>query len=372
MSNEESNMMEELMPTEMNGEAIAQEHHQNGSGKSGGDRDSKKRKYDDYDRNGHSSKRKSSGGDEVHVKIMIPSSAAGGVIGRGGEKIAQIQKDANVRMKMSKSSDHYPNTNERVCLVIGSVSSVLKAYEYINERMQEKSDSRSSSDDDRLSYIKLLIPNATAGLLIGKGGSYIKQIKDESGAFVQISSKSTDLPERIVTIEGEFEKRTKALSMVVKKISEDPQHNTIPHLDYGKFSQSNSDHAGSSQSNSSSSSSQAGSSSGKCDFNAAATYLAGLGNLALLIINCGGSFQMTAENLKSSLRNTGYSSTASMEIIDAITVLMSYGLITKIPPTQILGQSLANLGGFGNTGSAGLNPNAANLLQILSSSLSKR
>ena len=74
--------------------------------------------------------------------------------------------------------------------------------------------------------------------------------------------------------------------------------------------------------------------------------------------------------IKSSLRNTGYSSNASMEIIDAITVLMSYGLITKIPPTQILGQNLSNLGGFNNS-SGGINPNAANLLQILSSSLSK-
>ena len=184
MSNGEIKALEELMPVDQNEEVTLinnEEQQQNGSAKGGErdrDRDSKKRKHDDYDRNGHSRKRRSgSDSDEVHVKIMIPSSAAGGVIGRGGEKIAQIQKDANVRMKMSKSNDIYPNTNERVCLVSGSVSSVLKAYEYINERMKEKSESRSSSDDDRLSYIKLLIPNATAGLLIGKGGAFIKQIK---------------------------------------------------------------------------------------------------------------------------------------------------------------------------------------------------
>ena len=162
-----------------NNDSTNDDYH-NGRNNNNNDRDnSKKRKYDDYDRNG-GRKRRGSGGasdDDVHMKMMIPSSAAGGVIGRGGEKIAQIQKDANVRMKMSKSNDLYPGTNERVCLVVGSIHSVLRAYELINERMQEKSDSRSYGDDDRINYIKLLIPNITAGLLIGKGGSYIKQIK---------------------------------------------------------------------------------------------------------------------------------------------------------------------------------------------------
>jgi len=175
------------------------------------------------------------GDEDIYFKLLIPSSAAGGVIGRGGEKIAQIQKDANVRMKMSKANDYYPNTNERVCLIIGSVKSVLKAHEYIIERVQEKPESnktQSLADEERYNQIKILIPNTTAGLLIGKGGAYIKQIKDESGAFVQISSKQTDLPERIVTIDGDAETRNKALCLVVKKIAEDPQHNSVTNLNY--------------------------------------------------------------------------------------------------------------------------------------------
>lgn len=93
-----------------------------------------------YTNGQHSSSSASSnpGDNEVYFKLLIPSSAAGGVIGRGGEKIAQIQKDSNVKMKMSKANDYYPNTNERVCLIIGSIKAVLKAHDYIVERMQEK------------------------------------------------------------------------------------------------------------------------------------------------------------------------------------------------------------------------------------------
>ena len=48
------------------------------------------------------------------------------------------------------------------------------------------------------------MPNSTAGMVIGKAGVYIRQIKEDSGAYVQISQKSKDLnlPERCVTIAG--------------------------------------------------------------------------------------------------------------------------------------------------------------------------
>jgi hypothetical protein len=77
---------------------------------------------------------------DVYVKFLIPAMSAGSVIGRGGERIAQIQKDANVKIKMSKANDYYPNTNERVCLIIGTVNAILKAHDYIVERIQEKSE----------------------------------------------------------------------------------------------------------------------------------------------------------------------------------------------------------------------------------------
>jgi hypothetical protein len=101
---------------------------------------------------------------EVYFKLLIPSTSAGGVIGRGGEKIAQIQKDSNVKMKMSKTNDFYPNTCERICLIIGLKRSIIKAHDFIVERIQEKqqqqpdSNLRPDSDMiDRLNQVKKLL-----------------------------------------------------------------------------------------------------------------------------------------------------------------------------------------------------------------------
>lgn len=63
--------------------------------------------------------------------------------------------------------------------------------------------------------VKVLVPNSTAGMIIGKGGAYIKQIKEESGAFIQISQKAKDqqLTERCITIIGEMEHNQKAVQV---------------------------------------------------------------------------------------------------------------------------------------------------------------
>uniref|UniRef100_A0A6G1S6Z9 RNA-binding protein Nova-1 n=1 Tax=Aceria tosichella TaxID=561515 RepID=A0A6G1S6Z9_9ACAR len=145
-----------------------------------------------------------------HFKILVPAAAAGRIIGKGGTTIAQLQKDAGARVKMSKASEFYPGTTERVCLISGSIEGILKINDFFMENFSSTS-------------MKILVPNSTAGMIIGKGGSYIKQIKEESGAYVQISQKCTDfsLPERCVTVVGELDNIRKACTMILNKIVED-------------------------------------------------------------------------------------------------------------------------------------------------------
>lgn len=58
------------------------------------------------------------GGDGTyHFKVLVPSVAAGAIIGKGGETIAQLQKDTAARVKMSKSHDFYPGKFITFCLI---------------------------------------------------------------------------------------------------------------------------------------------------------------------------------------------------------------------------------------------------------------
>ena len=59
--------------------------------------------------------------DNIHLKVLIPSIAAGAIIGKGGETITQIQKETGAVIKMSKANDFYPGkslTHMKMCVVI--------------------------------------------------------------------------------------------------------------------------------------------------------------------------------------------------------------------------------------------------------------
>lgn len=41
--------------------------------------------------------------NQVHIKFLLPGTTTGSVIGKGGERIASLQKETNTKMKMSKA-----------------------------------------------------------------------------------------------------------------------------------------------------------------------------------------------------------------------------------------------------------------------------
>lgn len=62
----------------------------------------------------------------LHFKILVPSAAAGAIIGKGGETIAQLQKEAGARVKMSKANDFYPGRSNfrrisKTCLCVNYI-----------------------------------------------------------------------------------------------------------------------------------------------------------------------------------------------------------------------------------------------------------
>lgn len=128
-----------------------------------------------------------------------------------------------------------------MCLITGSLEAITAVLEFIMEKIREKpdlstklTDSESKQAQERDRQVKILVPNSTAGMIIGKAGAYIKQIKEESGSYVQISQKPKDitLQERCITIIGDPEKNKIACKLIIAKIMEDPQSGTCLNVSY--------------------------------------------------------------------------------------------------------------------------------------------
>ncbi|OAF71878.1 hypothetical protein A3Q56_00346 [Intoshia linei] len=152
-------------------------------------------------------------GLEFSMKILIPHFAAGAIIGKGGDVITQMQKDYNIHLEMSRNKDLFPGENERYMLLFGNVQFIISAVTNICKIIEERSGLVNNSQEfiGRSKTLKILIPNHTAGLIIGSKGESVLRIKEISGAEISISRKDSDfLPEKILTLLGTLEERINA------------------------------------------------------------------------------------------------------------------------------------------------------------------
>jgi len=140
----------------------------------------------------------------LNLRAIMSGKEVGSIIGRGGETINSIREESGANIYISDSS-----MPERIVAVKGPTDSVYKAYTRICKKLEEneersRNDDRSSSSRDSGKItLRLVVPASQCGSLIGRGGAKIKEIREETGANVQVASEP--LPgstERAVTVSG--------------------------------------------------------------------------------------------------------------------------------------------------------------------------
>jgi predicted RNA-binding protein YlqC (UPF0109 family) len=153
------------------------------------------------------------------VKLLVSNNAAGSIIGRAGQTISELQNESGSRIKLSQSGDYYPGSQDRVCLVQGDREAVKTGLRLLLERlymMQETMNTPAWHQYRRGTtaavqpfdfIVRLLVPVACCGMIIGKNGTNIKYMEEASGVTsVRLSPKEDGIyavtMERIVTING--------------------------------------------------------------------------------------------------------------------------------------------------------------------------
>ena len=88
-------------------------------------------------------------------------------------------------------SSTYQYTQERKCPKLLLKATPLQAYALICDKMEDeegKSSTSTSKEKKEGLSLKLIVPASQCGSLIGKGGSKIKEIREMSGANVQVEA----------------------------------------------------------------------------------------------------------------------------------------------------------------------------------------
>ena len=144
---------------------------------------------------------------KVIAKFLISNAAAGSIIGKGGATISEFQEQSSARIQLSRNSEFFPGTADRVLSVSGPVNQVLTALHLIVGKVKSEEAVADSllSRDGRSTQLRLLVPAALCGTLIGKAGATIKSFHEDSHAIIMVSPQDRQpagVPDRIVKITG--------------------------------------------------------------------------------------------------------------------------------------------------------------------------
>jgi len=173
------------------------------------------------------------------IRMIMSGKEVGSIIGKGGEIINNIREESGAKIHISDGS-----VPERIVTVTGSTDAILKAFNLIAKKFEEdgpekngensgksSSASNSSKSNGSGSSLKLIVPASQCGSLIGKGGAKIKEIREVTGASVQVASELLpNSTERTVTIGGSRNSITQCVYQICCVMLEfPPKGTTIPY-----------------------------------------------------------------------------------------------------------------------------------------------
>jgi len=141
------------------------------------------------------------------LKFLTPEVMASAVIGKGGAVIAQMRQSAQARIGLTEHNEFYPGTDCRVLTAQANTEdSLLEVSAQIVSKVAECVQAAPSEQLGQPGELKLkvLMPRAAVGGIIGKGGAAIKQLCEMSNAKISVSEPNGSGPsaEQTVSITG--------------------------------------------------------------------------------------------------------------------------------------------------------------------------
>jgi len=178
------------------------------------------------------------GGSKGAVDIPVPRACVGVVIGKNGDMIKKIQQESDARIQFKQ--DDQGTSPERLCTISGTSDSIQMATSIIQDLIAQakardggRGPGRGGGGSGGNSWmggsgqmngsgggeVQFPVPADKCGLVIGKGGETIREIKNMSGAHVELSRAPPPNPsEKFFIIRGNAEQIDNAQRMISEKI----------------------------------------------------------------------------------------------------------------------------------------------------------
>jgi len=162
------------------------------------------------------------------IRLIMQGKEVGSIIGKKGDIVKRFREESGAKINISDGS-----CPERIVTVTGNTESIFKAFTLICNKFDEDLNNLISPGTVPRPPItfRLVVPASQCGSLIGKGGSKIKEIREVTGASVQVASEMLpNSTERAVTISGNSEAVIQCIYHICVIMSESPPKGvTVPY-----------------------------------------------------------------------------------------------------------------------------------------------
>ncbi|XP_077297955.1 poly(rC)-binding protein mub isoform X3 [Arctopsyche grandis] len=170
------------------------------------------------------------------IRLIMQGKEVGSIIGKKGEIVKRFREESGAKINISDGS-----CPERIVTVTGPTNAIFKAFTLICKKFEEwcsqfgelgGGGGGGGSNVPRPPItLRLIVPASQCGSLIGKGGSKIKEIRDVTGANIQVAGEMLpNSTERAVTISGTSEAITQCIYHICCVMLESPPKGaTIPY-----------------------------------------------------------------------------------------------------------------------------------------------
>ncbi|XP_025916702.1 poly(rC)-binding protein 4 [Apteryx rowi] len=163
------------------------------------------------------------------LRMLMHGKEIGSIIGKKGETVKRIREQSSARITISEGS-----CPERITTITGSTDAVFRAVSMIAFKLEE--DLGAGSADGGAPgrppvTLRLVIPASQCGSLIGKAGAKIREIRESTGAQVQVAGDLLpNSTERAVTVSGVPDTIIQCVRQICAVILESPPKGaTIPY-----------------------------------------------------------------------------------------------------------------------------------------------
>jgi len=164
---------------------------------------------------------------DMKMRLLLVGRYCGLVIGKGGENLSRLRTEYNVNLEMPSSQTH-----DRVFTVEGDTDGCVNV---VKDILPSCHQAPYPVGQKSAFEVNLLVATEIVGMVIGKGGEKLKEIRDQSNARIKVYQECLpESNERVVAIAGDAEEDVLgAVKMILQMLCDArrraPYHPYDPH-----------------------------------------------------------------------------------------------------------------------------------------------